>query len=201
MITRSFLLAAILILLLLTSRHVYAQETGCLTGIVADTLGNPAAGVTVTALKNPHARVDTTDEFGRYFIDMLSAGIWKVNFRKRLFGIQPVQFASIVPPETTVFDFQLLPGCDYLVGDVNGNGAVNGVDVFYSIAYLRGGNPPARDCNPPCAHLSEPFFAAGDVNGDCAFNGVDVTFYIAFMKGIQPAWLRCPSCPPIDLAP
>jgi hypothetical protein len=33
-------------------------------------------------------------------------------------------------------------GCIYLPGDINGNGAANGIDVTYGVGYLKGGNLP-----------------------------------------------------------
>jgi hypothetical protein len=85
--------------------------------------------------------------------------------------------------------------CDYIPGDVNGNGSVNGIDITYVISYFKGHQVPPIDCNPPCTGVSDPFYAAGDVNGDCRFNGLDILFWIS-----HPGSLRwCPSCPPTDL--
>lgn len=87
-------------------------------------------------------------------------------------------------------------GCPYIPGDINGNGAANGVDVVYAVSYFKGGNPPpaACDCRPEVPAF--PFYATGDVNGNCVFNGVDISYYIAYLTGIQPEILSCPSCPP-----
>jgi hypothetical protein len=87
-------------------------------------------------------------------------------------------------------------GCQYVAGDINGNGSANGIDVTFGVAFFKGGTPPPIDCNPPCVGVADPFYAAGDVNGNCAFNGIDITFYVAYLKGLQPALLFCQSCPP-----
>jgi len=56
-------------------------------------------------------------------------------------------------------------------GDANGSGSVNGIDVVFMVAYLKGiGDPP------------EPLLA-GDVNGDCAANGIDVVYLVTYFKG------------------
>ncbi len=83
------------------------------------------------------------------------------------------------------------PGCQYVVGDVNNNGAFNGLDVVYSVCYFKGGPPPPYICDCP-----PPWFVAGDVNGSCSFNGLDVTYMVCYFKGMQPAVHPCPDCPP-----
>jgi hypothetical protein len=87
-------------------------------------------------------------------------------------------------------------GCDYVIGDINGNGSANGIDVTFGVAFFKGGTPPPVDCNPPCSGVPDPFYAAGDVNGNCAFNGIDITFYVAYLKGVQPALRSCEDCAP-----
>ncbi len=60
---------------------------------------------------------------------------------------------------------------DYLAGDANGSGFVNGYDVTYLVAYLKGYAPPP-----------DPFLS-GDANGDCDVNGSDITYIINYCKG------------------
>jgi hypothetical protein len=88
------------------------------------------------------------------------------------------------------------PGCDYAVGDVNGSGDFNGLDVIYSVNYFKGGPDPMcpfGSCPiPPC----DAFFYCGDVNASCSFNGLDVTYMVNYLKG-GPAPMPCPACPPI----
>ncbi len=60
----------------------------------------------------------------------------------------------------------------YISGDANGNGQVNGIDVVYLVAYLKGmGAAP------------EPYLA-GDANGNCVVNGIDVVYLVAYFKGL-----------------
>ncbi len=82
--------------------------------------------------------------------------------------------------------------CQYVVGDVNGNGSFNGIDVTYAVIYFKGGSPPPYICYCP----EEPWFVAGDVNGSCSFNGIDVTYMVTYLKG-GPAPHPCPACPPM----
>jgi hypothetical protein len=82
-----------------------------------------------------------------------------------------------------------------MVGDINGNGQSNGIDVTYGVNYFKGGAAPP-DTIYDCPDIGEWLFAAGDVNGNCAFNGIDITYFVAYLKGMQPALLFCPSCPP-----
>jgi hypothetical protein len=87
------------------------------------------------------------------------------------------------------------PNCHYIVGDVNNNGAFNGVDVVYSVSYFKGGNNPPYSCECTTGHT---WFVAGDVNASCNFNGVDVTYMVSYFKG-GAAPHPCPDCPPTFL--
>ena len=89
-------------------------------------------------------------------------------------------------------------GCDYVVGDINGSGSANGVDVVYGVMYLKGGDvpPDSCDCRPEVPGAA--FYASGDVNGNCAFNGIDITYFVTYLKGQQAALLFCPDCPPAN---
>jgi hypothetical protein len=84
-------------------------------------------------------------------------------------------------------------GCDYGIGDVNGSGGLNGLDVTYSVAFFKGGPPPTIECN--CG-THGVIFVQGDVNATCAFNGLDVTYLVTYFKG-GAAPMPCPDCPPI----
>ena len=102
-------------------------------------------------------------------------------------------------PELTVpVEFDVVEGCHYIPGDINGNGYANGIDVTYGVTYFKGGNLPPVDCVPPCIGVPDPFFAAGDVNGNCQFNGIDITYFVAYLKGLQPMIQWCEDCPPIQ---
>ena len=90
-------------------------------------------------------------------------------------------------------------GCDYIPGDANNNAQFNGVDVTYSVNYLKGvGAPPPFECDcPPHGML----YAAADANGNCQFNGVDVTYSVNYLKGLGPNAVGCSDCPPAGMAP
>jgi len=76
-------------------------------------------------------------------------------------GITP-----IIPVQT----FSCLYFVDYLAGDANGSVNVNGLDVTYLVAYLKGYGPPP---NPTLA---------GDANGDCLTNGMDVVYLVNYFR-------------------
>jgi hypothetical protein len=84
--------------------------------------------------------------------------------------------------------------CDYEVGDANGNGTFNGLDVTYSVAYFKGGPHPPYECECTPGNI---WYVAGDVNGSCSFNGLDVTYMVAYFKG-GPLPHPCLDCPPPD---
>ena len=83
-------------------------------------------------------------------------------------------------------------GCQYIIGDANGNGAFNGLDVVYSVAYFKGGTQPPYSCE--CTPGST-WFVSGDVNNSCNFNGLDVSYMVTYFKGGQ-APNPCADCPP-----
>jgi hypothetical protein len=110
-----------------------------------------------------------------------------------------IRGAIILPVTLIVTDIG--HGCDYHVGDINGNGQTNGIDVTYAVGFFKGGAIPLIDCGSPigpCPQTS-PFYAAGDVNGSCVFNGIDITFFVGYLKG-GPGLIFCPSCPPPGLS-
>jgi predicted extracellular nuclease len=82
-------------------------------------------------------------------------------------------------------------GCHYVVGDVNNNGAFNGIDVTYGVSYFKGGNVPPYSCL--CG--ASTWYVAGDVNASCVFNGIDITYMVSYFKG-GPAPHPCATCPP-----
>ncbi|UCE64881.1 MAG: SBBP repeat-containing protein, partial [Candidatus Zixiibacteriota bacterium] len=82
-------------------------------------------------------------------------------------------------------------GCDYVVGDVNGSGSYNGLDITYGVAFFKGGLAPlCADC-PPC----NTWNYCGDVNASCSYNGLDITYGVAYFKG-GPGPMPCVDCPP-----
>jgi hypothetical protein len=84
------------------------------------------------------------------------------------------------------------PQCDYTVGDINGSGNLNGVDVTYGVSFFKGGRVPPYSCECTPAH---PWYVAGDVNASCNFNGVDITYLVSYFKG-GAAPRPCADCAP-----
>jgi hypothetical protein len=82
--------------------------------------------------------------------------------------------------------------CDYLIGDINGNGRVNGLDIVYGVKFFKGGNPPPYIC--PCGTFGL-IYIAGDINASCSFNGADITSFINYFRGYYN-FEPCPFCPP-----
>jgi hypothetical protein len=72
-------------------------------------------------------------------------------------------------------------GCDYIPGDINGDGERIGGDVTYGVRFFKGiGNPPPDSCymDSTSAYL----YVAGDCNGNCEFRGSDITRLVAYFK-------------------
>jgi hypothetical protein len=85
-------------------------------------------------------------------------------------------------------------GCAYFPGDANGNGEFNGLDVSFSVNYLKGFGPePPNFCDCPPKGV---IYVAADANGNCIFNGIDVTYGVNYLKGSGPLPVACPDCPP-----
>jgi hypothetical protein len=75
------------------------------------------------------------------------------------------------------------PACDYLIGDISGDGQRIGGDVTYGVRYFKGlGTPPPDSCymDSTSAYL----YVAGDCNGNCEFRGSDITRLVAYFKSI-----------------
>ncbi len=81
----------------------------------------------------------------------------------------------------------------YVVGDINGSGNFNGLDVSYAVSFFKGGPPPMDFV--PCLPGEPWWYVSGDVNGSCNFNGLDVTYMVTYLKG-GPTLIPCPQCPP-----
>jgi hypothetical protein len=85
--------------------------------------------------------------------------------------------------------------CDYIPGDVNGNGILIGSDVTYLVRYIGLIGPPPPDS---CFNTdnNQWLYSAADVNGDCQVIGSDVTYLVNYyhMIGAPPTY--CPFTPP-----
>jgi hypothetical protein len=82
-------------------------------------------------------------------------------------------------------------GCPYVVGDVNNNGAANGLDVIYSVNYFKGGPEPVDVCECLGRYLLE----TGDVDNSCSFNALDITQMVNYYKG-EAYLYPCEDCLP-----
>lgn len=73
--------------------------------------------------------------------------------------------------------------CEYLIGDISGDGNRLGGDVTYGVRYFKGlGNPPPDSCFMDSTHAY--IYVAGDCNGNCEFRGSDITRLVSYFKGL-----------------
>jgi hypothetical protein len=82
--------------------------------------------------------------------------------------------------------------CPYVVGDANGSGQANGLDVMYLVNYFKGGSAPPVLCD--CTPYGQLYLGA-DANGSCSVNGLDVSYMVNYYKG-GPLLKYCSDCPP-----
>lgn len=74
-------------------------------------------------------------------------------------------------------------GCDYVIGDINGDGHLAGADVTYGVRYFKGtGTVPPDSCY--LDSTGSFLYVAGDCNGNCEFRGSDITRLVAYFKGL-----------------
>jgi hypothetical protein len=96
---------------------------------------------------------------------------------------------GVMPPLLAIADLTVgLVGpapCDYLPGDINGNGSVIGADVTFGVRYLKGlGSIPPDSCNNDSIGTPNHYlYVAADVNADCLFRGSDITRLVSYFKG------------------
>ncbi len=189
---------------ILLNRGSANAERGAIVGVVTEPDGiTPIPGAQILVRRDGwSAGSDITDPQGSYSIPGLLIGPYQIEASRAGYETAINDSIQVALDETTFVNIVMASsgGCDYMAGDINGNGSANGIDVVYGVSYLKGGNAPPTDCNPPCTGQPDPFFAAMDVNGNCAANGIDITFFVAYLKGLQPALLNCPNCPPAGAA-
>ncbi len=76
------------------------------------------------------------------------------------------------------------PPCDYVLGDINGDGNRIGGDVTFGVRYFKGtGGVPPDSCYNDSISGNGWLYVAGDVNASCDFRGSDITRLVAFFKG------------------
>jgi hypothetical protein len=117
-----------------------------------------------------------------------ASGMYRFSFNVSLQNDRDISNDS-VSTQLEIF----LGNCSYILGDINGNGVVNGLDIVYGINYFKGGNPPPYTCQ--CGSLGL-IYIAGDINASCSFNGIDITDMVNFFGGFSDLY-PCPFCPPL----
>jgi hypothetical protein len=93
-----------------------------------------------------------------------------------------------------ILEFIEYQECDFIPGDINGDGHLIGSDVTYGVNYFRGGTPPPDSCWNNVT--SEWQYTAADANGDCHFIGSDITYLVNYFRGINPLPQYCIQTPP-----
>ena len=98
--------------------------------------------------------------------------------------------AEILVQDSTqdIFFYVMPPSCDYLPGDINGDGQRGGGDVTYGVRFFKliGNRPPDSCYNDAVPTPSHWLYVAADVNGNCEFRGSDITRLVAYFKLIAP---------------
>jgi hypothetical protein len=121
-------------------------------------------------------------------IPSLETGLWE--------AVEPFRLVELGPSNPPVFNdvIEYLPDGFYVPGDANGSLSFSGLDVTYSVNYLKGFGPSPPD-TVDCPGQGR-IAAAADANGSCSFNGLDVTYVINFFKGQGYPPSFCADCPP-----
>lgn len=97
-------------------------------------------------------------------------------------GTYGTVYTSWLSPYREAYFDRSSPYCEYLSGDINGDGVRIGGDVTYGVRYFKGvGGPPPDSCYMDSTHTY--LYVAGDVNGNCEFRGSDITRLVSFFKG------------------
>ena len=131
--------------------------------------GDAGENVTVqlieTGLTEPAYEDIVTGNIANYSFDTVPAGTYTLKVMKK--GHAPFT------KEITVGDSDVTENVTvYLIGDVNGDGAINGQDLQRLYEHIKGENP-----------LSVEALPLGDVNGDGAVNGQDLQRLYEHIKG------------------
>ena len=174
--------------------------SGILTGTVVDNFYfNPVPDVEVSVFQpdSTLAGTDTTDVNGVYALT-LNAGEYYAVFSKDNYADTTISNITITPEGTTIVDltFRFVHNCVYIVGDVNGSGWFNGLDVTFGVNYFERGTPTPFNCLCECTP-GHSWYVCGDVNGSCNYNGLDITYAVTIYLG-GPREIPCPDCPPVE---
>jgi hypothetical protein len=133
----------------------------------------------IAGISDAVARIDSS-------VTLANPGDWAV------FSIRAVSInhdtSTAVTSDTAYYYY----GCVYVIGDINSNGVLNGVDVVYAVNFFKGADLPLVNCECTPGVI---WPVAGDVNNSCSFNGLDVTYLVNYFKGGNPVQ-PCHDCPP-----
>ncbi len=165
------------------------RRTGHISGIVKETNNTtPIPGVVVRTYdwNNVLIETDTTNAQGRYFVISRPWGTYRETFSKT--GYRDTTLVGInLPYDDSAHVTMLLqtgagPSCDYVQGDINGDGNRIGGDVTFGVRFFKGIGP-----QPPDSCFLDStggyLYVSGDVNGNCEFRGSDITRLVAYFKG------------------
>ena len=93
--------------------------------------------------------------------------------------------ADIITPVNQIVNLNIVleerPGCQYTIGDVNGDSTYNGLDIVYGVNFIHGGLLPMFECD---CYPHNIWFVSGDVNADCVYNGLDLSYGVMFFNNI-----------------
>ena len=101
-------------------------------------------------------------------VSVLAEGMISVTGQFTMWGL-PAGTISIIPEQA--FSPFYFADYDYIAGDANNSGTINGLDVIYLVNYLKQTGPPP-----------DPFLAA-DANGNCIVNGLDAIYLANYFRG------------------
>ncbi len=163
-------------------------------GVVENSLGGPIAGAIVSSLSGGYT--DTTDVSGEYLLVGLPEGTYDLQFSHPDYYDTLLTGIFAASGDTTILDVVMgmwQHSCEYIVGDINGNGSFDILDPVFAARYFYGYQQPPYLCECSQDNL---LYVAGDVNGSCAFNGLDLTRMIAYFGFMLDSLTPCPDCPP-----
>jgi hypothetical protein len=191
--TKEVVRLALALLIVVTST---AFGQGYIKGTVLWRAGVPVESVILVTYDslNVAAAQDTTDAQGNFDVT-LPSGLYHETFSRSGYRDTIQNDIRVTDDDTTDISVNMvwLNHCYYFIGDVNNSDTFTGLDVTYSVSYLRGGCLPPYSCECTPGHI---WYVAGDVNGSCSFNGVDVTYMVNyFHRGEFIS--HCHDCPPV----
>lgn len=138
------------------------EVSGTITSYGSD---SEAVTVTLTPASGTSLTTTVTGNNATYSFDTVPAGTYTLKVEKK--GHAPFTKEITVGDSDVTEDVTI-----YLIGDVNGDGAINGQDLQRLYEHIKGENP-----------LSVEALPLGDVNGDGAVNGQDLQRLYEHIKG------------------